>query len=427
MIVVASQRSGAVALADHLMNIRDNDHVEVIEMDGFMADDLHGAFKEAHAISKATQCKQFLFSVSLNPPEHAVATDDDFRDAADRVANAVGLSDQPRTIVVHEKNGRRHAHAVWSRIDVDEMKAVHLPHFKTKLRNVSRDLFLDHGWDLPNGLATYGNKNPLNFTLSEWQQAQRHGHDPREVKQIFRHAWERSDGMNGFRNALEERGFYLAKGDRRGFVALDIQGKTFEVGRWSGVKAKEVKAKLGSPSALPSVADMQTNLRSRMTEQVKGYINQIKSRHSEEMHPYVEARAAMVTAQRAERQVLKGKQEARWAKETKTRSDRLNKGLRGLFDRLTGKFRKVQNQNECEAMACAKRDQDQRDDLILAQMKDRRGLLKDARSVLFRHKEDRKLLAKNISAYLRRKPPNAEQAKAVARERKRSRSWDLSP
>ncbi|UWR57080.1 relaxase/mobilization nuclease domain-containing protein [Phaeobacter inhibens] len=427
MIVVASQRSGAVALADHLMNIRDNDHVEVIEMDGFMADDLRGAFKEAHAISKATRCKQFLFSVSLNPPEHAVATDDDFREAADRVAKAVGLGDQPSAIVVHEKNGRRHAHAVWSRIDVDEMKAVHLSHFKTKLRDVSRDLFLDHGWELPNGLATYGNKNPLNLSLTEWQQAQRHGHDPREVKQAFINAWERSDGLSGFRNALEERGFYLAKGDRRGFIALDLQGKVYEVGRWSGVKAKEVKAKLGAPGALPSVAETQSTLRSRMTEQVKGYVDQIKSRHADEMHPYSEAHAAMVTAQRTERKTLKDKQEARWIKETKARSDRLNKGLRGLFDRLTGKSRKAQKQNEREAMACAKRDQDQRDDLILAQMKDRRGLQKDARTVLSRHKEDRKLLAKNISAYLRRTPPNAEQTKAAARERKRSRSWDLSP
>ncbi|AUQ67412.1 hypothetical protein PhaeoP78_02572 [Phaeobacter inhibens] len=40
------------------MNDRDNDHVEVIDIDGFMADDLHGAFKEALAISKATQCKR---------------------------------------------------------------------------------------------------------------------------------------------------------------------------------------------------------------------------------------------------------------------------------------------------------------------------------------------------------------------------------
>ena len=42
---------------------------------------------------------------------------------------------------MHEKEGRRHAHVVWSRIDADEMKAINLPHFKVKLRDLSRDLY----------------------------------------------------------------------------------------------------------------------------------------------------------------------------------------------------------------------------------------------------------------------------------------------
>ncbi|WP_231704036.1 hypothetical protein [Cochlodiniinecator piscidefendens] len=55
MILKGSQRAGARDLSDHLMNERDNDHVELLDMRGFMADDLHGALDEAHAISKATQ------------------------------------------------------------------------------------------------------------------------------------------------------------------------------------------------------------------------------------------------------------------------------------------------------------------------------------------------------------------------------------
>lgn len=84
MILKGSQRAGATALADHLMNDRDNDHVTVLEIDGFMADDLHGALSEAHAISKATQCKQFMFSLSLSPPQDYVGSEQDFLDAADR-------------------------------------------------------------------------------------------------------------------------------------------------------------------------------------------------------------------------------------------------------------------------------------------------------------------------------------------------------
>ena len=42
MILVGSQRAGASALADHLMNDRDNDHVELMELRGFMAETLRG-------------------------------------------------------------------------------------------------------------------------------------------------------------------------------------------------------------------------------------------------------------------------------------------------------------------------------------------------------------------------------------------------
>ena len=123
MILIGSQRSGAFALAEHLMNQVENDHVEVIAIDGFMADDLHGALEEAHAISLGTKCQKFLVSVSLNPPEDVVVTNEGFEEAADRVAQKLGLDDHPRAIVVHEKNGRRHAHLVLHRIDTGTMTA----------------------------------------------------------------------------------------------------------------------------------------------------------------------------------------------------------------------------------------------------------------------------------------------------------------
>jgi hypothetical protein len=198
MILKGSQRSGAKALADHLMNDRDNDHVTILEVRGFMTDDLHGALSEAYAISKATQCKQFMFSLSFNPPQDYVGSEQDFLDAADRAEQALGLSGQPRAIIIHEKEGRRHAHVVWSRIDGEEMKAINLSHFKNKLTNLSRELYLDHGWVLPEGLQTNGGKSLLNFSLAEWQQAKRIGVDPREIKQVFRDAWQRSDNIKCF-------------------------------------------------------------------------------------------------------------------------------------------------------------------------------------------------------------------------------------
>lgn len=422
MILKGSQRAGASALADHLMNERDNDHVSVLELNGFVSDTLHGALSETHAISKATRCTQFMFSLSLSPPQIHVASEQDFLDAADRAEERLGLTGQPRAIVVHEKEGRRHAHVVWSRIDGETMTAINLPHFKIKMRDLSRDLFLDHGWVLPDGLATYGNKSPLNFTLEEWQQAKRQGIDPREIKQAFQQAWERCDSQIGFKNALEDRGYFLARGDRRGFVALDADGNVHAIAKWTGLKAKDVNAKLGSPETLQSVADTQSNIRSKVSDQMRDYIGQIKDRHANDLKPLREEHAQLNQAHRAERTMLKDGQENRWLAEAKERSNRLNTGLRGLFDRLTGNHKAIQKRNERAAIQCAKRDQAQRDRLVMAQMKERRALQANIQKVRATHKQDRSILAHSISQALKRKATSQTHSNG----RKRTRAPDLS-
>jgi hypothetical protein len=71
MILKASQRSGGQDLAAHLMRADENEHVRLHELRGFVSEDLKGAFKEADAISRGTKCRQYLFSLSLSPPEQA--------------------------------------------------------------------------------------------------------------------------------------------------------------------------------------------------------------------------------------------------------------------------------------------------------------------------------------------------------------------
>ncbi|MEM9578721.1 MAG: relaxase/mobilization nuclease domain-containing protein [Pseudomonadota bacterium] len=401
MIIVASQRSGARALADHLMNDRDNDHVTLAKVEGFVANDLHGALDEAHAISKATRCKQFLFSVSLNPPEDAHVSDEGFEQMAQRVAKTLQLQDQPHAMVVHEKQGRRHAHAVWSRIDTNGMKAVNLPHFKNKLRDLSRETFLENGWELPDGLATHGKKSPLNFTLEEWQQAKRSKVDPREIKQIFQKTWERTDNLSSFKNVLEGSGYFLAKGDRRGFVALDVDGNVYAISKWTGLKVKDVEAKLGHPKHLKSVDETQADIRSKVSLQTREFIAETKNRHFQELDPHRQEHRTLTQAHRDERMKLQIGQEKRWIAETKVRSSKLNKGLRGLFDRFSGKAKVIRSQNELDARVCAIRDQKQRDFMVREQIKERRALQERVDKILLEQKRERQHLAQTIARTMR--------------------------
>ena len=130
MILKAKERGDAPQLARYLLALRDNDHVELHEVRGFVSDDLPGAFGEADAIARGTRCKNYLFSISLNPPNGAEIGTEAFEQAITQIEQKIGLENQPRAIVFHEKDGRRHAHVVWSRIDSQRMRAINLPHYK---------------------------------------------------------------------------------------------------------------------------------------------------------------------------------------------------------------------------------------------------------------------------------------------------------
>ena len=403
MILKGSQRAGGAALAAHLMNDRDNDHVTLGDLRGFVSDDLHGAFKETQAIASGTQCKQYLFSLSLNPPKGTEVSEADFIKAADDAEKALGLEGQPRAMVFHEKEGRRHAHVVWSRIDATQMRAINMAHFKNKLTALSRDLYLDHGWQLPDGLKPDGIRNPLNYSLEEWQRAKREGINPQEIKQVFRDAWNRSDGQKAFAGALSEYGYFLAKGDRRGFVAVDVGGDVYSVAKYAGVTTKDVRFKLGTPDNLPSVSEVSTDLKGRVTAQLKSFIKDVKAKQTAERAPLDAKRDALRALHRSERGQLKTNQEKRWASETDARAGRLRTGLGGLWDNLSGLAKSIKAENECEAFAGLKRDQAQRDGLILEQSRDRSKLQKEFDAQRARHASERKIMARDVSSALRRK------------------------
>lgn len=374
MILKGSQRAGGEQLARHLLNDRDNDHVTIHHLRGFISDDLGEAFTEAYAVSQATKCKQFLFSLSLNPPETEKVPVEIFEAAIAKIEDKLGLQSQPRAIVFHEKEGRRHAHCIWSRIDVTAMKAINLPHYKMKLQDIARDLYFEHEWEIPNGFLNKEERNPLNFTLAEWQQAKRTNQDPRIVKALIQKCWTISDSSQSFANALTERGFYLAQGDRRGHVVVDRRGEVFSLSRLTGIKTKIVAAKLGSPKDLPTVGEIQKQLGEKISDEFREFVDLEERSQAKSKSALDIKRRLLVNGFRAERQRLRSQHSERQTKETTARSHRLPIGLKALWFRVTGKYSALQKQNETESKSCKLRDQSEMQNLIERQLIERRQL-----------------------------------------------------
>ncbi len=404
MILKASERGNVGELARHLLNDRDNEHVELHELRGFVSDTLSGAMKEIEAIARGTRCRNCLFSVSLNPPATETPPVEAFEDAAARIEKELGLEGQPRAIVFHEKEGRRHAHVVWSKIDGWDMKAINLSFYKNKLTAISKELYLEHGWRMPDGLRDERNRDPLTFTLEEYQQARRAGHDPKEVKALIRECWINSDDRTCFEAELRRKGFWLARGDRRGFVAIDRRGEVFSLNRMTGAKTKELSARLGEPEALPSAADVNAAIAAQLTGKLKAWAAEMEAQAQRAGLAAKFQREQMAQRHRDARAKLKAAQEARWLAEERARAARLPKGIGAVWGWITGRNRKIRAVNEAEIATAAARDRAERQTIITAQLEERRRFQHQVQRAKTRERDELQALNQEMSALLSQSP-----------------------
>lgn len=395
MILQASQRSGARQLATHLMRMDENDHVQVHSIRGFMSDNVKGAFNEAYAVSKGTKCKQFLFSLSLNPPPNAQVSTATFEKTIGEVEKRLGLTGQPRVIVFHEKFGRRHAHCVWSRIDARAMKAINLPHFKLTLQSLSRELYIEHSWEMPKGFLRSADVSPLNFTLAEWQHAKRLDKDPKRIKAAFQDCWAASDSGIALRAALEQRGYFLARGDRRAVVVLDWKGEVYSLSRWTGANAAAIKHRLGD-LALPSVADITSDLRRKLDEKRADLGNAVQNIFDEARLGVRAKRDALIQRQRAERAAIVERQALARKLSIQEHLSRFRKGLKGLWDRITGKHAAIRTEILRDASALEASFRDQHDAIVERQLTERREIQNQLREAEQRHAKDRERLNRDF-------------------------------
>ena len=294
------------------------------------------------------------------------------------------------------------------------MKAINLPHYKLKLRDMSRQLFLENDWKMPDGLVNSKERNPLNFTMAEWQQAKRTQRDPRIIKETFQDCWAISDSCKAFASALEDRGYYLAKGDRRGFVAVDWHGEIYAVAKWVGIKTKDVRSKLGEPGDLRSVENITRELSGKFTEKLKQLSEEEIARHDHAAKPLNQKRHILIETQRMERLSLKETHATRRAKENAERAKRLPRGFKAIWFRITGKYGPIRKLNEAEARQCDERDQMECQSLIDRQLAGRRTLQHEIRQMRHHHIIRMKVLDRHLRRYANMTP--AEQNAEILRQ-----------
>jgi hypothetical protein len=253
--------AGAFRLAKHVTRRDTNERVEVKEIRGVVAEDLLGALREMEAVACGARTTKPFYHASINTRSDERLTDEQRAHAIDKLEESLGLTGQPRVVVVHEKKDREHTHIVWSRIDLDRMAAISDSHNFRKHEEVARALEQEFGHERVQGahIGRDGKERPGRTpSHSEMLQADRTGLSPQQAREMMTGIWQSTKNGKEFQAALEDKGWILARGDRRDFVAIDPNGGVHSVARRiEGAKAADVRQRFADidPRGLSSVAE----------------------------------------------------------------------------------------------------------------------------------------------------------------------------
>lgn len=226
MIIKGKSRTGPDVLGPYLLSTEKNERAQIIEIKGTLSRDIVGALTEMDAYAEGTKCEHPLYHAQINPePPYRLTLEQCF-ECVDALEEKLGLEGHARVVVLHEKHGRQHIHVVWTRIDLDHMRAVPDSHNFVKHEQVARDLERRFGHPHVQGAHAErdGERPDRSLTPAEVKQQARTGIKVKDVKREVTEAFRASEGPEEFVKALDEKGYIVAKGDRRDYVIVDREG-----------------------------------------------------------------------------------------------------------------------------------------------------------------------------------------------------------
>ncbi len=199
--------------------------------------------REMEALASGSQCKNYLYHASINPPANENLSPDQWAQAVELLEKNLGLEGHQRIIVEHVKEGRAHQHIIWNRVDPDTMTAVRMSHNYRAHELTARELEREFGLDRVQGAHVERDGPRPERQPKQWEvdRGRRTGIDPRHVKAEVSALWNDARDGEDFKALLESRGYILAQGDRRDFVIIDRNGDPHSVSRRASVKAAEVR------------------------------------------------------------------------------------------------------------------------------------------------------------------------------------------
>jgi len=257
-VIIKGKAVGSVKhWSRYLPEAGENEKVTEHEIRGTVKRDLKGALEEMRDIASATRSEgNFLYHASFNPKASENLTPEQWQKAIDLVEKKMGFEGHQRIVYEHVKEGRQHFHVLWNRVDPNTMTIKDIKGDRYTLRRAANQLEKEFGLQPTKAVRDYDDVRP--FDEWELKQAKRSKIELKEFKSELTALWHATDSGKAFIAAVEERGYAIAKGDRRDFVILDRTGEVHSLARrLDGVNVADVRARFQDVDrdSLPGVTE----------------------------------------------------------------------------------------------------------------------------------------------------------------------------
>lgn len=234
MVIRGATRGNGKQLAGYLLREAGNDNIQLLDVAGLdegTEADLHNALFDMSVTAELSRSDKGLYHAQINPaPGEDGLSREQWMEAADMLGEQLGLAEQRRVIVLHQKKGRTHAHVVWERYDHEKKKLVSDSFSRLAQDRARQQMELHYGHKLT---------------------PRRNAHRP-EMKQALTETWAKTESGADFIRAARLQGYVIAEGvPRRPYMVVDENGRSFDLTRQlKGVRIKEVRAKMRGESLI---------------------------------------------------------------------------------------------------------------------------------------------------------------------------------
>ena len=237
MIIKGKCRGNGGQLANYLLSDK-NDKAEILEITGTTnPNNLERSLVEMALSAIATKSNAGLYHAQISPDPKEPALDKEaWLKAVEILAKELGLEEQRRAVVLHEKDGRTHAHVVFERYQEGKGKngqGILWSDDKnySKHEKASREIEQVLGHErTPQKSDVKENQNRSNL----------------DVKKELTELWHKHEDPETFIAEAKKLGYTIAQGeDRRPFKVLTPEGKNLDLVRQlEKVKTKDVAERL---------------------------------------------------------------------------------------------------------------------------------------------------------------------------------------